>query len=125
MLKLRGTAALAGICLAPRRQHFGPATTDSGTAPLPRMNYLSTICLLALMLTVGCGHRKAAAENAASLDDLNRALSVVVMHGGSFPPSTNELTKFLALSGKTMPVPPPGKKLVIDPGKRQFVLVDQ
>ena len=77
-------------------------------------------------LATGCGRKNnTGLESAASLDDLNRALSVVAMHAGTFPPPTNELAKFLALSGKTMPVPPPGKKLVIDPDRRQFVLVDQ
>ncbi len=89
------------------------------------MKHLLTVCLLALVLTGGCGHKKAAAENVASLEDLNRALSVVAMRGGSFPPSSNDLAAFLSISGKTMPVPPAGKKLVIAPGTRQFVLVDQ
>ena len=82
--------------------------------------------LLFLGLTTGCGHKtNTGLESAASLDDLNRALPVVAMHAGTFPPPTNELAKFLALSGNTMPVPPPGKKLVIDPVHRQFILVDQ
>ena len=79
-----------------------------------------------LALATGCGHKnQAAADNAASLDELNRALSVVAMRSGYVPPPTNELAKFLALDGKTMPVAPPGKKLVIDPVQRRFVLVDQ
>ena len=86
---------------------------------------LLTLVLLAGLAT-GCGHKQqAGAENAASLDELNRALSVVAMRTGYFPPPTNELAKFLALDGKTMPVPPPGKKLVIDPVERRFVLVDE
>jgi hypothetical protein len=89
------------------------------------MKYLLTICLMALVLTAGCGHKNASAGNAASLDDLNRALSVVAMQSASFPPSTNDIAAFLSKLGKTMPVPPPGKRLVIDPGTRQFVLVDQ
>jgi hypothetical protein len=81
--------------------------------------------LVVLGLASGCGSKKTGAENAASLDDLNRALSVVTMRSGSFPPSTNELATFLAISGKSLPVPPPGKRLVIDPDKRQFVLIDE
>ena len=82
--------------------------------------------LLFLGLVTGCGHKKSPGpENAASLEELNRALAVVAMRSGYNPPPTNELAKFLALAGKTMPVPPPGKKLVIDPDRRQFVLVDQ
>ena len=83
------------------------------------------ICLVVLALASGCGQKLTGVANAASLDDLNRALTVVTMRSGSFPPSTNELAAFLAIGGKSMPVPPPGKKLVIDPDKHQFVLLDQ
>ena len=89
------------------------------------MRHLFLACLVILGLASGCGQKKAGTQNAASLEDLNRALAVVAMRSGSFPPSTNELSAFLAIGGKTMPVPPPGKRLVIDPTKRQFVLVDQ
>ncbi|MEI7935652.1 MAG: hypothetical protein WCK27_03095 [Verrucomicrobiota bacterium] len=89
------------------------------------MRHLLSICLLVLGLACGCGHKTTGAENPASLDELNRALTVVTMRGGSFPPSTNDLVTLLAMSGKTMFVPPPGKRLVIDPDTRQFVLVDQ
>lgn len=89
------------------------------------MKHLFLTGLMVLGLASGCGSKKTGAENAASLDDLNRALSVVTMQSRSFPPSTNELAAFLKLSGKSMPVAPPGKKLVLVPGKRQFVLEDQ
>jgi len=89
------------------------------------MRHFFLTCLVVLGLASGCGQKKTGAGNAASLDELNRALTVVSMRSGSFPPSTNELAAFLAISGKTIPAPPPGKKLVIDPGKREFVLVDQ
>jgi hypothetical protein len=89
------------------------------------MRHFFLTFLVALGLAAGCGLNKSGAENAASLEELNRAFAVVAMRGGSFPPSTNELAKILAASGKTMPAVPPGKRLVIDPRKRQFVLVDQ
>jgi len=90
------------------------------------MKYLLLSALLVVGFTTGCGHKKnTGPENAASLEDLNRALSVVAMRTGYVPPPTNELAKFLALSGKTMPVPPPGKKLVLDPVKRQFSLMNE
>jgi len=82
------------------------------------------------LLMAGCS-KKTAPENlpvqaeAASLDDLNRALPVVVMLKHSFPPSTNDLAAFLKQSGKTMPVPPPGKKIVLDPAAKLFVIVNQ
>jgi len=89
------------------------------------MRHLFPISLLVLGLACGCGQKKAGAGTPASLDELNRALTVAAMRSGSFPPSTNELVTLLGMSGKTMPVPPPGKRLAIDPAKRQFVLVDQ
>jgi hypothetical protein len=89
------------------------------------MKYILLAGVLALGLITGCGQKKAATEKTASLEELNRALTVVAMRAGYSPPPTNALAKFLALTGKTMPVPPPGKKLVIDPAKRQFVLVDE
>jgi hypothetical protein len=89
------------------------------------MKYLLTISLLGLLLAAGCGHKKDRTENAASLDDLNRAVTVVSMREKTFPPSTDELAKFLALSGKSMPVPPPGKKLTFDSATELFILVDQ
>lgn len=89
------------------------------------MKHLFLASLLFLGLASGCGQKKTEAAKAASLDELNRALSVVAMRSGYSPPPTNEVAKFLALSGKTMPVPPLGKKLVIDPVQRQFVLVGQ
>lgn len=89
------------------------------------MKHLIFASLLVLGLATGCGRKQTGAQSAASLEDLNRALSVVAMRSGYSPPPTNELAKFLALSGKTIPIPPPGKKLVIDPAQRQFVLVDQ
>jgi len=88
------------------------------------MRHLFLTCLVVSGLASGCGQKNSGAKNAASLDELNRALTVVTMRSGSFPPSTNELAAFLAISGRTMPAPPPGKRLVIDLSKRQFVLVD-
>lgn len=89
------------------------------------MKYFLLASVLTLGLITGCGQKKAPTENVASLEELNRALNVVAMRTGYSPPPTNELARFLALSGKSMPVPPPGKKLVIDPEKRQFVILDQ
>ena len=90
------------------------------------MKHLFLAGLLVLGITTGCGHKNnPGPEGVASLDDLNRALSLVAMRSGYSPPPTNELAKFLTLTGKTMPVAPAGKKLVMDPVQRRFVLVDQ
>lgn len=89
------------------------------------MKHLRLTGLVVLGLALGCGPKNRGAETPASLDDLNRALTVVTMRSGMFPPATNELADFLKLSGQSMPVPPPGKKLVLDPDTRQFVLADE
>jgi hypothetical protein len=83
------------------------------------------LCLVAFCAVTGCGRKNRRAENAASLEDLNRALPAIEMRLGNFPPSSNDLARFLALSGKTMPIPPAGKKLGMDPASHQFVFVNQ
>ena len=89
------------------------------------MKFPLTIGMAVFFAATGCGHKNGPAENVASLDDLNRVLPVVAMRGGYSPPPTNEVAKFLALSGKTMPVPPLGKRLEIDLTTHQFVFVDE
>ena len=89
------------------------------------MKPLLLIGLMILGLASGCGPKNRGAETPASVEDLNRALTVVTMRSGGFPPATNELAAFLKLSGQSMPVPPLGKKLVLDPDTRQFILVDE
>ena len=81
--------------------------------------------LLVLLLTVGCGRKAQTPGSPATLDELNRAVVVVSMRGGTFPPSTNDLAAFLALTGKRLTVAPPGKHLVFDPGTRGYVFRDQ
>ena len=89
------------------------------------MRCLFLIFLVVLGLASGFGQKKPGAKRAKSWDDLNRVPAAVTMRSGSFPPSTNDLAAFLAIGGKTMPVAPPGKKLVLDPDRRQFIVVDQ
>ena len=82
--------------------------------------------LLVLLLAVamsGCGKKARVNSGEATLEELNQVLSVMSM-GASHPPtSVNQLTNFPTLRGKTMPQPPPGQKLVIDPAKKAVVLV--
>jgi hypothetical protein len=85
---------------------------------------ISYASILTIVLLTGCGEKTAAVGNPASVDELNRALAVLSMRGGQMPPSTNDLAKFLALSGKTLPVPPPGKRLMFDSNKGQFVIAN-
>jgi hypothetical protein len=82
--------------------------------------------IFVFLLTLGCGRHKETKGTPATLDEMNRAVEAVVMrNGGAFPPDTNQVANFLTLWGKTMLVVPPGKTLMLDSGKRQYVLVDQ
>jgi len=81
--------------------------------------------LLAALLSAGCGKHQSARAKEATLAELNRDLSVVMMKYDGRLPDTNEFMQFLASTGKTFPTPPPGKKIVLDPVARQFILQDQ
>ena len=84
--------------------------------------------ILGLVVAVAvCGCGKKAGENSgeATLDDLSRALAVMSMGGGRRPADVNDLTNFPSLRGKTLPKPPAGKKLAIDPAQQQVVFVDE
>lgn len=81
--------------------------------------------LAGTLLSSGCGKNTSTHANEATLDELNRDLSAMVTHSGGRLPSTNELNEFLAATGKTFPTPPVGKKIVLDPAAKKFVLQDQ
>ncbi len=85
-------------------------------------------CLFVLLLTVaisGCGKKTAAKSGEATLEELNQVLSVMSMGASHAPTNVNQLTNFPTLRGKTLPQPPPGKKLVIDPSTRTVVFLSE
>lgn len=89
------------------------------------MKILVIFALFAALMASGCGKNNSAKSNEASLIELNRDLSVVMMQSGGRLPGTNEVMALLAATGKTFPTAPPGKKIVLDPSAKQFVIVDQ
>lgn len=80
---------------------------------------------LIVLLASGCGRASARAGPEATLPELNRALSVWTMAHGAAPQDVSQLTNILALQRKSLPKPPPGKKLVIDPASQQVIFADQ
>lgn len=78
-----------------------------------------------LLLGAGCGKKNTTSLEPASLADLNRALAVVRMSAGQRMPTTNDVAGFLAKTGKSFPVPPPGQKLVLNPQTMQFEFAPQ
>ena len=87
---------------------------------------LKNIFLLALFgfAILGCGGNTPT-ESEASLPEMDRALQTVAMAKGRFPEKVEELTEFLALQGKRLPTPSPGKKFMIDSTNRNVVLISQ
>jgi hypothetical protein len=84
----------------------------------------SALAVLIFGLITGCGKTRQA-EQQVSLDDLNRALAVTTMSTGKLPESVYDLTNFPSLRGRELPVPPAGKRLIIDHNTRQVVFADQ
>lgn len=80
--------------------------------------------LVVAVAVCGCG--KPAGQNAgeATLDELNRALSVMSMRPGRQPTNIDELMNFPSLRGKRLPDAPAGKKLVLDSGANCVVFAD-
>lgn len=76
----------------------------------------------ALVLT-GCG-KGDTAKNEVTLDELNRAVSVMFMAPAGAPKNFSDLTNFPAFQGRPLPTPPAGKKFAIDSVTRQIVVAD-
>jgi hypothetical protein len=83
------------------------------------------IGLLLTLTACGCGKKVGASSGEATLEDLNQAMAVMSMGGARRPADINDLTNFPSLRGKTLPKPPAGKKLAIDPSQQKVVFVDQ
>jgi hypothetical protein len=81
--------------------------------------------LAVLLAASGGGKKSNAPTSEATMDDLNRALAVVMMHDGQRIPSTNEVADFLKQTGKVFPAAPAGKKIILNPATRKFEVVDQ
>jgi len=85
-------------------------------------------CLVTVLLGVGCGKKAtdAGAATEATMADLNKAYAQWEMISVGPPPKTVEgLTNSYVLRNKRLPTVPDGKKLALDPSKRQVVIVDQ
>lgn len=83
------------------------------------------LCLVVGVAVLGCGKKSQKSSEAATLEDLNRAMAMMTLAGAHSPKDVNELTNFPTLQGKRLPVPPAGKKLVIDPATSRVVFADQ
>jgi hypothetical protein len=87
---------------------------------------LFSLMLLALVLGLAsCGKKSAGPQNQATLEDLNRIVASLGTLGAGRPLDTNQVASFLAAQGKSLPVPPVGKKLAINPTTRKFEFMDQ
>lgn len=90
-----------------------------------KLVFALTVAWMACAAT-GCGRAKNSATGSeATMVDLNRAVAAMTMMNGRCPASVSELTNFPVLRGKTLPLPPAGKKLAIDPATRHVVVADK
>lgn len=104
-----------------------PNSFEFFVSKLPK---LASLVLLAciVVLPLGCSRQNrdgSAGLPEASLTELNSALDSWMMMKGTMPQNVSDLTNFPALRTKRLPVPPPGKKLILDPATRQVVFADQ
>jgi hypothetical protein len=80
---------------------------------------------LVVLLVPGCDRQSTRAGAEATLPELNRALAVWTMAHGATPKDVSQLTNFPVLQDKSLPKPPPGKKLAIDQSSHQVVFIDE
>lgn len=97
----------------------------TGLRPLISLLGVAVLAPLAMTLSGCTRENRAATGPEATMVELNRAVAAMTMMNGRCPTDLNALTNFPYLRGKTLPPPPAGKKLVIDPTARQVVLADQ
>jgi len=136
---------VCGMDAAGEKQHYMPTSLigyrqanrfmsdESQPYSIQKMNHslklllspAALILAVALLICPGCGKKSGAPTTAASMEELNRALTVVMMHAGQRLPTTNEVAAFLERTGKVFPAAPPGKKIILNPTARVFEVVDQ
>jgi len=76
-----------------------------------------------LLAITGC-NKTSAPKGEVTLAEMNRAVGRMSMMGR--PPQTvDELTNFHAFKGRPLPVPPAGKKLILNQSTREVVVVDK
>jgi hypothetical protein len=103
----------------------GPQIDSSALKTKLAMTKPFLLGLIFALAVFGCGKTGERNSTEATLDELNRALSVMSMGQGRPPTDVNDLTNFPSLRGKVLPKPPPGKKLVFDAARRSVVFADQ
>jgi hypothetical protein len=92
------------------------------------LKLFTAVLLLMVVIVSGCSKKSSATANLpeATMAELNRAYAQWEMISVGPPPKTVEgLTNSYLLRGKRLPAPPPGKKLVLDPARRQVMFADQ
>lgn len=89
--------------------------------PLKAAQILATGCFL--LAVAGCG-KASGPQGEVTLAELNRAVGMMTMSGRA-PQTVDDLTNFPAFKGRSLPVPPAGKKLVLDPSTRQVIIGDR
>ena len=81
------------------------------------------VAIMVPLLIAGCG-KTSSSKKTVTIEELNRVLKLASMSPGGVPQSIDDLTNFPAFKGRQFPVPPNGKKFIIDPASYEVIVVD-
>jgi len=85
--------------------------------------WLACVAIVVPLLIAGCG-KTPSSKKTVTIEELNRVLRLASISPGGVPQSIDGLTNFPAFKGRQFPVPPDGKKFIIDPASYQVIMVD-
>ncbi len=77
-----------------------------------------------LLALTGCGKASAPGGEVA-LAEMNRAVGMMSMSPAGAPRTVDDLTNFPAFNDRAFPVPPAGKKFVLDLSTKVVAVVDK
>lgn len=89
------------------------------------MKLLGLFFLSLSLALSGCGKKSSEVQTPVTLDELNQFVATMNIRSAGKPLETNQITMMLAAEGKSLPIPPAGKKLVFDSKTRQYEFLDQ
>ena len=88
---------------------------------LPTPILTAGVCV---MLITGCG-KNSTTKKEVSLEEMNRAVGLMLMSPRGAPRQVEDLTNFPAFKGRPFSAPPAGKKFAVDPTSHLIIVVDQ
>ena len=95
---------------------------------MEKMSKLRSATVLAaafgLLALAGCD-KTSGPQGQVTLAEMNRAVGMMAMSPAGAPRTLDDLTNFPAFKGRSFPVPPAGKKLLLNPSTREVIVGDK